>query len=140
VIAEVSDGARWRLVEPQFVADQDLDMDLLDVPRDRFLVGADVTISAGRRRRPRPRQSRNPFPLVNHNDHYVLLLEEVADEVTLERRNRSYPRVIKRKMSNFPVKRSHHRQHYQHSRPPYTAVMITPPSKTAHRKRPARTA
>lgn len=50
VIAEVWVGERWRLVEPQFSSDYvdpadgaTLDLlDLLDVPRDRFLVGADA--------------------------------------------------------------------------------------------------
>ena len=41
VIAEVWDGRRWRLVEPQFTPG-DLPLDLLDVPRDRFLVGAEA--------------------------------------------------------------------------------------------------
>jgi hypothetical protein len=40
VVAELWDGARWRLVEPT-LAEHD-DIDLLDVPRDRFLVGADA--------------------------------------------------------------------------------------------------
>jgi hypothetical protein len=39
VVAEVWDGERWRLVDPQFAAGE---VDLLDVPRDRFLVGADA--------------------------------------------------------------------------------------------------
>jgi hypothetical protein len=42
VVAEVWDGHRWRLVEPGFPADNQLDVDVLDVPRDRFLVGADA--------------------------------------------------------------------------------------------------
>jgi len=47
VVAEIWDGTRWRLVEPQF-PDGYTDpvdggpFDLLDVPRDRFLVGADA--------------------------------------------------------------------------------------------------
>ncbi len=40
VVAEVWDGTRWRLVEPQSFADDTLDP--LDVPRDRFLVGIDA--------------------------------------------------------------------------------------------------
>ena len=40
VIAEVWDGARWRLVEPESFADDTFDP--LDVPRDRFLVGIDA--------------------------------------------------------------------------------------------------
>ncbi|MFE9750269.1 transglutaminase domain-containing protein [Saccharothrix saharensis] len=39
VVAEVWDGQRWRLVEPQFAEGE---VDVLDVPRDRFLVGADA--------------------------------------------------------------------------------------------------
>jgi hypothetical protein len=43
VIAEVWDAAeqRWRLVEPEF-EDGQVDVDLLDVPADQFLVGADA--------------------------------------------------------------------------------------------------
>lgn len=39
VVAEVWDGRRWRLVDPQFA---DGEVDLMDVPKDRFLVGADA--------------------------------------------------------------------------------------------------
>lgn len=45
VVAEVWDGRRWRLVDPQFPDGSqfpDGEVDLLDVPRDRFLVGADA--------------------------------------------------------------------------------------------------
>ena len=42
VIAEIWTGDRWRLMEPQFPADNDLGIDVLDVPRDRFVVGADA--------------------------------------------------------------------------------------------------
>jgi hypothetical protein len=41
VVAEVWDGDRWRLVDAQFT-DREVDDDVLDVPRDRFLVGADA--------------------------------------------------------------------------------------------------
>lgn len=44
------------------------------------------------------------FPLAHQNDHYLLLLDEVCSEVNPERRNSSYPRVIKRKISNFLLK------------------------------------
>jgi hypothetical protein len=40
VVAELWDGSRWRLVEPT-LAEHD-SIDLLDVPRDRFLVAADA--------------------------------------------------------------------------------------------------
>ncbi|MFE2752500.1 transglutaminase-like domain-containing protein [Actinosynnema sp. NPDC059335] len=44
VVAEVWDGDRWRLVDPQFAApDSELGgVDPTDLPRDRFLVGADA--------------------------------------------------------------------------------------------------
>jgi hypothetical protein len=47
VIAEVWDGKRWRLVEPELPAGyvdpvDGTALDLLDVPRDKFLVGADA--------------------------------------------------------------------------------------------------
>jgi hypothetical protein len=69
-----------------------------------------------------------------------VLLAEVIEEVNPERRDRSYPRVVKRKMSNFPVKREQHRQQRQNSRPSHSAVTITPPSKPESRRRPAKTA
>ena len=43
VIAEVWDGERWRMVEPQLP--DGFPLDLLDVPRDGFLVGADAWIA-----------------------------------------------------------------------------------------------
>jgi len=67
-----------------------------------------------------------------------MLLAEVGGEINSERRNRTYPRVVKRKMSNFPVKRARHRQQRQDSRPSHPAVVITPPSKTVHRRRPVK--
>ncbi|MEU4443170.1 transglutaminase-like domain-containing protein [Actinosynnema sp. NPDC050801] len=39
VVAEVWDGRRWRLVDPQFAEGE---VDLMDVPREAFLVGADA--------------------------------------------------------------------------------------------------
>ncbi|HEX5120691.1 MAG TPA: transglutaminase-like domain-containing protein [Pseudonocardiaceae bacterium] len=47
VIAEIWDGERWRLVEPElptgFVDPGDgVEVDLMDVPREKFLVGADA--------------------------------------------------------------------------------------------------
>jgi hypothetical protein len=66
------------------------------------------------------------------------LLAEVCDEINPGRRNRSYPRVIKRKMSNFPVKRARHHQQRQDSRPSRSAIVITAPSKTGHRPRRAK--
>jgi len=68
-----------------------------------------------------------------------VLLAEVSREINPVRRDRSYPRVIKRKMSNFPVKRAQHRQQHQDSRPRNSTISITPPSKTGHRRQPAKT-
>jgi hypothetical protein len=50
VIAEVWDGRRWRLVEPEVGADHTdpadgTALDVLDVPRDRFLVGPDAWLA-----------------------------------------------------------------------------------------------
>jgi hypothetical protein len=67
-----------------------------------------------------------------------MLLSEVLEEVNPERRDRTYPRVVKRKMSNFPVKRARHRQQRQASRPARSAVTIAAPSKTEHKRRPAK--
>jgi hypothetical protein len=79
------------------------------------------------------------FPLTHNDDHYQVVLAEVSGEINPEHRHRSYPRVIKRKMSNFPVKRPQHRQQHQPSRPPRSTIVIAPPSKTGHRRRPANT-
>jgi hypothetical protein len=84
-------------------------------------------------------ENRSISPLKHDSDHYLLLLAEVIDELNPERKDRSYPRVVKRKMSNFPVKTARHRQRRQDSRPSQSAVAITPPSKTGHRRRPAKT-
>ncbi|MFI5590699.1 transglutaminase-like domain-containing protein [Amycolatopsis sp. NPDC051758] len=45
VVAEVHNGVEWHLVEPQFPVGFG-EFDLLDVPRDRFLVGADAWTAA----------------------------------------------------------------------------------------------
>jgi hypothetical protein len=66
-----------------------------------------------------------------------MMLAEIGDEINPERRNRTYPRVVKRKMSNFPVERARHRQQRRDNRPSHSAVVITPPSKTGHRRRPS---
>ena len=81
---------------------------------------------------------RSLFPLCHNDDHYRLLLAEVIGETNPERRDRSYPRVVKRKMSNFPVKRAQHRQHCGASRPPTSMITIAPPSPTGHRRRSAK--
>jgi hypothetical protein len=67
-----------------------------------------------------------------------MLLAEIGGEINPERRNRTYPRVVKRKMSNFPLKRARHQQQRQDSRPSHSAVKIAPPSATGHRRRAAK--
>jgi hypothetical protein len=42
------------------------------------------------------------------------------------RRLRALPRVVKRKMSNFPLKRDRHRRWPQPTRPPDKAAVIVP--------------
>jgi Transposase DDE domain len=79
------------------------------------------------------------FHLTHSDDHYRVLLTEVTSEINPERRNRSDPPVVKRKMNNFGLKRARHRQPHQPSRPPHSAVTLTPPSKTGHPRRPAKT-
>jgi hypothetical protein len=70
------------------------------------------------------------FPLTDHDDRYRCLLREIANEINPPRRDRSYPRVIKRKMSNFPVKGP------TIDRGTATAGHRTPQSRSAHRPRP----
>jgi hypothetical protein len=49
---------------------------------------------------------------------------EVLRHLLPPRRLRSFPRVVKRKMSNFPLKRDPHRHWPQPTKPPEEAVMI----------------
>ncbi|MHB1920539.1 MAG: hypothetical protein ACYCSX_18005, partial [Acidimicrobiales bacterium] len=52
-----------------------------------------------------------------------------------KRRLRVNPRVIKRKMSNWAVKRAHHRSPARPKAPPRDTIVITGPSRTAPQKR-----
>jgi hypothetical protein len=54
--------------------------------------------------------------------------EEILFEPLPPRRLRANPRVVKRKMSGFGVKRSHHRDWPQPARVPREAIeVVTPP-------------
>jgi hypothetical protein len=53
--------------------------------------------------------------------------EEILFELLPERRPRSNPRVVKRKMSGFAVKRSHHRHRPQPTREPRPAIKVRLP-------------
>jgi Insertion element 4 transposase N-terminal/Transposase DDE domain len=55
---------------------------------------------------------------------YARLLGEIAADRLPARRNRSNPRVVKRKMSNFPLKRAEHRHWPQPTRPFPEAVWL----------------
>ena len=57
------------------------------------------------------------------------MLREIIARVNPVRRLRSFPRVVKRKMSNFPVKRAHHRDWPQPA-PADHDITITKASKT----------
>jgi len=52
-----------------------------------------------------------------------------------QRRLRVNPRVIKRKMSKWPLKRAHHRDQARPEAPPTDTIVITGPSQPAPRKR-----
>ncbi|MGW7673778.1 hypothetical protein ACWGJX_42900 [Streptomyces sp. NPDC054775] len=56
---------------------------------------------------------------------------EIARHLLPARRRRSNPRVVKRKMSNFGVKRLDHRNWPRPTRDPAEAVTIAPHYKTA---------
>jgi hypothetical protein len=51
---------------------------------------------------------------------------EVVAERLPERRRRTFPRVVKRKMSGYHLKRAHHRAWTQPTRPAAEAVVILP--------------
>jgi hypothetical protein len=53
-------------------------------------------------------------------------LAEILAEPLGERRQRRNPRVIKRKMSNWAVKRPKHRDWPQPTKPPQHAITILP--------------
>ncbi len=61
---------------------------------------------------------------VDHPRLYRHLLADVAAVSLAARTNRGNPRVVKRKLSNFGVKRSHHRDCPQPSKPFREAVVL----------------
>jgi hypothetical protein len=61
----------------------------------------------------------------------VRVTREIAERLLPARRRRAFPRVVKRKMSNFGVKRARHRAWPQPMLPPAQAVVIVGPSKPA---------
>jgi hypothetical protein len=53
-----------------------------------------------------------------------LAISEILAERLPVRRLRAFPRVVKRKMSNYHRKRAHHRAWPQPARPPKDAVVV----------------
>jgi hypothetical protein len=72
--------------------------------------------------------ARRPFPLVA-SQNAQLVRREIAERRLPARRLRAFPRVVKRKMSNFGVKRATHRTRPQLTLPPTEAVVIVGASK-----------
>src|SRR3954470_16974397 len=63
-------------------------------------------------------------------------LAELLDRLLPQRRRRSNPRVIKQKMSNWPLKRAPHRHP---NTAPEATITIVAATKTHRQKRPKRT-
>src|SRR5215211_4783529 len=64
-------------------------------------------------------------------------LTELLRHLLPSRRLRSNPRVVKRKMSNFGVKRATHRRWPQPTRTPAEALVLLPASRPVGTRRPA---
>jgi hypothetical protein len=59
-----------------------------------------------------------------------LAITEILAERLPPRRRRAFPRVVKRKMSNYHLKRAHHRRWPQPTRTSTEAVVIQPHQQT----------
>jgi hypothetical protein len=68
----------------------------------------------------------------------VRLTREITERLLPERRLRAFPRVVKRKMSNFGVKRRDHKHWPRPTLPPAEAVVIVGASKPTPIRRPRR--
>jgi len=55
---------------------------------------------------------------------YEQMLREIAEEILPDRRIRYYPRVVKRKMSNFALKRNKHKHIKQPSQPFHQVILM----------------
>ena len=65
-----------------------------------------------------------PFPPEQLAVVHARVMAEILQERLPKRRLRANPRVVKRKMSNFALKRPCHRDWPQPTRPPTEAVSI----------------
>jgi hypothetical protein len=63
---------------------------------------------------------------------------EIAEQLLPIRRLRAFPRVVKRKMSSFGVKRAKHRSWPRPTIPPADAIVIVGASKPTPIRRPRR--
>jgi hypothetical protein len=63
---------------------------------------------------------------------------EIAEQLLPIRRLRAFPRVVKRKMSSFGVKRTKHRAWPRPTLPPADAIVIVGASKPTPIRRPRR--
>ena len=63
---------------------------------------------------------------------------EIAEQLLPIRRLRAFPRVVKRKMSSFGVKRARHRAWPQPALPAAEAIVIVGASKATPLRRPRR--
>ena len=55
-------------------------------------------------------------------------VDELLTELLPLRRLRAFPRAVKRKMSNYPLKRAQHRTWPQPTMPPAAAVSVLTPT------------
>jgi hypothetical protein len=72
-------------------------------------------------------ESVHDFVFIGEKGHpqlFARLLRDLAQQRLPERRRRSNPRVVKRKMSNFPLKRAEHRRISQPTKPFREAVAL----------------
>lgn len=65
-----------------------------------------------------------PFPPEQLATVHARVVAEILEERLPARRLRAHPRVVKRKMSNFARKRSHHRSWPQPTKAPAHAIRV----------------
>lgn len=73
-----------------------------------------------------PEVPKDPADVVGRQHWWEDLITEIGEAVLPPRRNRVNPRVIKRKMSNWPKKRPHHRNPPQPTKP-FRECIFSPP-------------
>ena len=114
----------------QAALDADVDPDRLSFVRSLRIVRRQVTTTG---------QVSVAIPPEPPTRTLARVTAEIAERLLPTRRLRALPRVVKRKMSNFGVKRARHRAWPQPALPPAQAVVIVAASKPAPVRRPRRT-